>query len=117
MFISTISTQNISYINHSTGVLYNTAAMPALRSNTLTWERIRTTGVGLDFGFFNNEINGSFDWFGYDTKGMLCPRSDSSQYTRYISSKRIPANFAHVAELNLPGIILSVTSMYTPHSI
>jgi len=73
MFISTISTVNIDYINHATGVKINAANKPALRSASLTWERIRTTGVGLDFGFFNNQLNGSFDWFQRDTKGMLAP--------------------------------------------
>ncbi|MDR1722306.1 MAG: hypothetical protein LBR84_00005, partial [Tannerella sp.] len=31
----------------------------------LSWERKTTTNVGLDFGFLNNRLSGSFDWF-YD---------------------------------------------------
>ena len=72
-FISTISTQNISWINHSTGVLVNSATQPALVSSSLTWERIRTTDVGLDFGLFNNQLYGSFDWYQRDTRDMLAP--------------------------------------------
>lgn len=73
MFISTISTRNISYLNQASGVLVNAAAMPSLVSNTLTWERIRTTDVGIDLGFLNNSLTASFDWYQRDTKDMLAP--------------------------------------------
>ncbi len=73
MFISTISTGNISYLNQSTGVLQNVAFMPSLVSNSLTWERIRTTDIGLDLGFLNNSLTASFDWYQRDTKDMLAP--------------------------------------------
>ena len=72
-FISTIGVNNISYLNTSTGVLMSAASMPTLVSSSLTWERIRTTDVGIDFGFLDNAINGSFDWFQRDTKDMLAP--------------------------------------------
>ena len=73
MFISTVSTRNISYLNQATGVLVNAAAMPTLVSSSLTWERICTTDVGLDLGFFNNSLTASFDWYQRDTKDMLAP--------------------------------------------
>lgn len=46
-------------------------SMPTIVSNTLTWERIVTTDVGVDLGFLNNSINVSFDWFQRDTKDMM----------------------------------------------
>lgn len=73
MFISTISTGNIDYLNQATGVLQNVAFMPSLVSSSLTWERIRTTDIGLDLGFLNNSITASFDWYQRDTKDMLAP--------------------------------------------
>lgn len=73
MFISTISTGNISYLNQSTGVLINAAYAPTLVSSNLTWERIRTTDVGLDLGFLNNSLTATFDWYQRDTKDMLAP--------------------------------------------
>lgn len=72
-FISTITTRNINYLNQSTGVLVNAAAMPALVSSSLTWERICTTDVGIDLGFLNNSLTASFDWYQRDTKDMLAP--------------------------------------------
>ena len=56
------------------GIKYS--GMPTLVSNTLTWERVTTFDVGLDFGILNGEINGSFDWFSRTTADMLGPGAD-----------------------------------------
>jgi len=37
----------------------------------LTWEKKRTTNVGLDFGFFQNRLSGSFDYFYDRTRGII----------------------------------------------
>lgn len=50
--------------------MYN---MPSLVSSSLTWERIRTTDIGLDLGFLQNELNVSFDWFQRENRDMLAP--------------------------------------------
>ncbi len=42
-------------------------------SSSLTWERIITTDVGIDLGFFDNSLNLGFDWYQRDTKDMLAP--------------------------------------------
>ena len=47
--------------------------MPTLVNNTLTWERVVTTDVGVDLGFLNNSINVTFDWFNRETRDMLAP--------------------------------------------
>lgn len=73
MFISTIGTENISYLINGQTTLLNVATLPTLVSSALSWERIRTTDVGLDLGLLNNEINLSFDWYQRDTKDMLAP--------------------------------------------
>lgn len=79
MFIQTLdrikdnsSTGYIYWLNNSgtKAVAYN---MPKLVSKTLKWERIQTLNLGLDLGFFNNELNPSFDWFQRTTKDMLAP--------------------------------------------
>ena len=44
---------------------------PIQYNPTLTWETTETVNAGLDFGFFNNRITGSFDWFRKDTKNLL----------------------------------------------
>ncbi len=49
----------------------NTVAAPNLVSDLLTWERIESYDIGLDFGLFNNRLTGSFDWYIRDTKDMV----------------------------------------------
>ncbi|MFA6702312.1 MAG: TonB-dependent receptor [Dysgonamonadaceae bacterium] len=51
-------------------VAYN---LPKLVSSTLKWERIQTLDLGADLGFFNNDLNITFDWYQRTTKDMLAP--------------------------------------------
>ena len=44
-----------------------------LVASSLTWETVNQINFGVDFGFFNNRLNGSFDWYRRDTKDMLTP--------------------------------------------
>ena len=50
--------------------MYN---MPKLVASSLTWERIRTTDIGVDLGFLNNELIIGFDWFQRENRDMLAP--------------------------------------------
>ena len=50
--------------------MFNT---PNLVEPVLTWERIRTTDVGLDLGFLNNELSVGFDWYQRENTDMLAP--------------------------------------------
>lgn len=49
----------------------NTTSAPGLVSSLLTWETVESYNVGLDFGFFNNRLTGSFDYFVRNTKNMV----------------------------------------------
>ena len=51
----------------------NTAEPGDLVSNSLTWEKVRTWDVGFDYGFFNNRLTGSFDYYIRYTDGMVGP--------------------------------------------
>lgn len=42
-------------------------------STSLTWEKIENFGAGLDFGFLNSRLQGSFDWYQRTTKDMVGP--------------------------------------------
>lgn len=75
MFVSTIgrvSDSNVYWLDADGNrlTMYNT---PKLVSETLTWERIQTLDIGLDLGFFNNELNIGFDWYQRNTLDMLAP--------------------------------------------
>lgn len=55
------------------GMKTNTAEFPGLVSTSLTWEKIHTLNVGLDWGLFDNRLTGSFDCFIRDTRDMVGP--------------------------------------------
>ncbi|WP_370861430.1 TonB-dependent receptor [Parabacteroides faecis] len=55
------------------GAKPNTASAPGLVSSTLTWERIKNTNIGLDFGAFRNRLTGSFDYFWRKNSNMVGP--------------------------------------------
>lgn len=55
------------------GVRPNTSNAPGLVSQSLTWERIRSWNVGLDFGMFENRLTASFDYFNRFTEDMVGP--------------------------------------------
>lgn len=53
-----------------------TLTTPALVRANFTWETVRTINVGLDWGFFNEKLTGSFDVFRRETLDMLGPGAD-----------------------------------------
>lgn len=55
------------------GTLSNIAWTPSLVSYNLSWEKIRTWNVGIDFGLFNNRLTGSFDYYVRQTDDMVGP--------------------------------------------
>ncbi|MDE6131704.1 MAG: TonB-dependent receptor, partial [Muribaculaceae bacterium] len=70
-FISTIAPVTNSYWLNAQGLLMSQFATPTLVSSDLTWERVITTDVGLDLGFFNNGLTLGFDWYQRETTDML----------------------------------------------
>lgn len=58
-------------------IVYGTA--PKSNSNTgVTWEKVTTSNIGLDFAFLNNKVLFSADYFTRQTKDMLINKNVSS---------------------------------------
>lgn len=55
------------------GLQPNTASAPGLVSALLTWEKVQTTNFGVDWGFFNNRLTGSFDMFNRKSFDLMGP--------------------------------------------
>lgn len=55
------------------GIKPITSEIPSLISTSLTWEKIKNTNLGLDFGAFNNRLTGSFDYFWRKSQGLVGP--------------------------------------------
>lgn len=49
---------------------------PGLVREDFTWEIVETLDIGVDFSAFNSRLNGTFDWYRRDTKGMLMPGAE-----------------------------------------
>lgn len=62
------SNANASY-NSRAGIIFN-----QLGNSNVGWERNVTTNFGLDYGFFNGRVTGSFDYFIRTTKDLLLNR-------------------------------------------
>lgn len=56
---------------NETGTLYSGYRRRHIGNQNLKWEATRQTDIGLDFGFFNGSLSGSFDYFYKFTDGML----------------------------------------------
>ncbi len=58
-----------NYFNAEEGGVYFTQ----LGNKDLTWESNNQLDLGLDFGFLNNRISGSLEYFNRETKDMIFP--------------------------------------------
>lgn len=50
--------------------------VPQPYNPNLTWEKVQTANIGLDFAFLKNRLSGSLDVYQRDTKDMLGPTLD-----------------------------------------
>ena len=66
-----IGVLNGQWLNNS--IAPNTASIGSLVSSALTWEKVKTWNVGLDYSFFNNRLSGYFDYFIRRTEDMVGP--------------------------------------------
>ena len=53
------------------GAIAGGFAQTMLSNSKLTWEKTYMTNIGFDFSMLNNRLNGSFDIYNKDTKGIL----------------------------------------------
>ena len=72
MFLETMNKGQVSWLGAGDSKYYYFGT-PNLVDPTLTWETIATANIGIDLGFFNNDLNVNFDWYQRDTKDMLAP--------------------------------------------
>ena len=74
MFLETMTKQTnaVNWLGSGSSK-YDYFSAPKMVSESLTWESIATTNVGIDLGFLKGDLNVSFDWFQRNTKDMLAP--------------------------------------------
>jgi len=92
-----------SAANYSTGqALTSGIAVTSIANAALTWEETAVTNVGLDFGFFDNKLNGNIDVYNKLTTGIL--------YTpdMYMVMGNATAPKANIAEVTNRGVELEL---------
>lgn len=73
-FLALISTYNTKYQGYVQGNGDNAwtgSIARALENRSLKWETTETTNIGVDYGFLNNHINGSVNWYYNKTSDLL----------------------------------------------
>ena len=53
------------------GTYYNAYASSGIVDKNLQWEKSKEVNLGLDFGFLNNRISGTFDWYNKKSEDLL----------------------------------------------
>jgi TonB-dependent starch-binding outer membrane protein SusC len=70
-YVALTSTGNNYYFGSGDGTLYNGTKPSGLANENLRWEESKQTDLGLDFGFFDNSLSFSVDYYKKITDGML----------------------------------------------
>lgn len=78
-YISTMATETVSWIGTDMNQV-STTTTPSAVNPDMTWEKIRTLDIGFDAGFFNNELNVTFDWYQRRNVGMLVAGNEIVRY-------------------------------------
>ena len=78
-YISTMATETVSWIGIDMNQV-STTTTPSAVNPDMTWEKIRTLDIGFDAGFFNNELNVTFDWYQRRNVGMLVAGNEIVRY-------------------------------------
>lgn len=76
----TMGTTNYIIGNNGLGTGFSANKMI---NKDLSWEETRVINIGLDLGFFNNQLTAELDWYDRFTSGMIRGSSISSLLTGY----------------------------------
>lgn len=95
-------------------VLYGTptngVSVPVVLNNIanpdLTWETTEQLNLGLDFGFYNNRLSGSVDWYDKTTKDLLqnVPIPTSSGFSNLLINRGTISNKGVELALNVVAV-------------
>ncbi|GAB4093171.1 TonB-dependent receptor [Flaviaesturariibacter terrae] len=97
-------TASNSSAQYQLGDTYYTMYRPEAYNKNLKWERTRTFNLGLDFGFLNNRLSGSFDYFRRNTTDLLLrvPVAPGANFSNFIVK--------NVASMTGEGLELAINS-------
>ena len=80
-----------------------TVDITLLGNLSLEWEKTRAVNVGLDFGFLDDLVSGSFEWYHKETRDMIM----TQRLPRYSGFSKLDTNLGQV---NNTGIELTINT-------
>ena len=99
-YLSYLNSKTLSYLIN--GQIASGLTAPTLASSNITWEKVYTTNVGLDWTMLNGRLTGSFDYYIRDTKDMVVTRT-------YPSVLGTSGGKENLADMRTKGMELSIT--------
>ena len=106
----TLPTDNYGYINlmsYSNKYMGEPGSvLSTLANQNLSWETSYTANFGLDFGFFNQRLKGSVEYFNRDSRDLIqnVPVSTTTGFSKTLQNVGVINN--HGVELSLSGDII-----------
>ena len=77
-----------------TAIIGTTAGTPKMLSPTITWEKVNTINLGLDFGLFNNRLSATAEIYQRTTSDMIGPAEAIPMMSGISSGDRAKVNNA-----------------------
>lgn len=68
-YLSFLASENLNYLIN--GNVVSGLKPPTLASSNISWEKVYTTNMGLDWTMLNGRLTGSFDYYIRNTNGMV----------------------------------------------
>lgn len=99
-YLSFLTSETLSYLMN--GSIISGLKPPTLASPNITWEKVYSTNVGLDWTMLNGRLSGSLDYYIRDTKDMVVSRT----YPAVLGSSGGKEN---LADMRTKGMELSIT--------
>ena len=75
----------------------------------LSWEKSYNWNIGVDFGFLGGRIDGSFEYYTTDTKGIIYSRPLPTAFGVYNAKTTYKKN-SNIARINNKGVELTINT-------
>ena len=99
-YLSFLTSESLAYLMN--GSIISGLKAPTLASTNITWEKVYTTNIGLDWTMLNGRFTGSFDYYIRDTKGMVVNKT-------YPAVLGTTGGKENLADMRTKGMELSLT--------
>lgn len=104
-FTSVVRYGATGWFTNGSGNQAHTLGAIANANPDLKWEKTSMFNIGLDFGFFNNRLSGTIEWYNKNTQDLIYNYTVST--TQYLYGSMI----ANVGEISNKGIEFTINAI------